>query len=169
MSSSFCDCVNQWEQAVGLQVLEDTKYLSVRTRGGKGYPPSTIYKWPLSDLPRSTLCPFPSLSFTMNDLDFHHSLSEPDHCTDEGCAWCVCGILLIQQDCSFSSGHYSFSSCVGGAEVVHPIHYSDNGIEFLNKFYIDIYKPLLVNNKWRFWRQVSQFPISIWRDFLLLS
>ena len=33
MSSSFCDCVNQWEQAVGLQVLEDTKYLSVRTRG----------------------------------------------------------------------------------------------------------------------------------------
>ena len=48
----------------------------------------------------------------------------------------VCGILLIQQDCSFSSGHYSFSSCVGGAEVVlvHPIHYSDNRIEFLNNF-----------------------------------
>ena len=33
MSSSFCDCVNQWEQAVGLQVLKDTKYLSLRTRG----------------------------------------------------------------------------------------------------------------------------------------
>ena len=51
----------------------------------------------------------------------------------------VCGILLIQQDCSFSSGHYSFSSCVGGAEVVHPIHYSDNGIAFLNQFYIDLH------------------------------
>ena len=34
MSASFCDCVNQWEQAVGLQVLKDTKYLSLRTRGG---------------------------------------------------------------------------------------------------------------------------------------
>ena len=34
MSASFCDCVNQWEQAVGLQVLKDTKYLSVQTRGG---------------------------------------------------------------------------------------------------------------------------------------
>ena len=33
MSSSFCDCVNQWEKAVGLQVLKDTKYLSLRTRG----------------------------------------------------------------------------------------------------------------------------------------
>ena len=33
MSASFCDCVNQWEQAVGLQVLRDTKYLSLRTRG----------------------------------------------------------------------------------------------------------------------------------------
>ena len=33
MSASFCDCVNQWEQAVGLQVLKDTKYLSLRTRG----------------------------------------------------------------------------------------------------------------------------------------
>ena len=51
----------------------------------------------------------------------------------------VCGILLIQQDCSFSSGHYSFSSCVGGAEVVHPIHYSDNGIEFLNQFYVNLH------------------------------
>ena len=54
----------------------------------------------------------------------------------------VYGILcirLIQQDCSFSSGHYSFSSCVGGAEVVHPIHYSDNGIEFLNQFYINLH------------------------------
>ena len=56
----------------------------------------------------------------------------------------VCGILLIQQDCSFSSGHYSFSSCVGGAEVVHPIHYSDNGIEFLNQFYTCYW---LINNK----------------------
>ena len=35
MSSSFCDCVNQWEKAVGLQVLKDTKYLSLRTRGGE--------------------------------------------------------------------------------------------------------------------------------------
>ena len=51
----------------------------------------------------------------------------------------VCGILLIQQDCSFSSGHYSFSSHIGGAEVVHPIHYSDNGIAFLNQFYIDLH------------------------------
>ena len=33
MSASFCDCVNQWEQAVWLQVLRDTKYLSLRTRG----------------------------------------------------------------------------------------------------------------------------------------
>ena len=33
MSASFCDCVNQWEQVVGLQVLKDTKYLSLRTRG----------------------------------------------------------------------------------------------------------------------------------------
>ena len=33
MSASFCNCVNQWEQAVGLQVLKDTKYLSLRTRG----------------------------------------------------------------------------------------------------------------------------------------
>ena len=40
---------------------------------GKGYPPSTIhhppstiYKWPLSDLPRSTLCPSLSLSCTIN-------------------------------------------------------------------------------------------------------
>ena len=33
MSASFCDCVNQWEQEVGLQVLKDTKYLSLRTRG----------------------------------------------------------------------------------------------------------------------------------------
>ena len=35
MSSSFCDCVNQWEKVVGLQVLKDTKYLSLRTRGGE--------------------------------------------------------------------------------------------------------------------------------------
>ena len=34
MSASFCDCVNQWEQVVGLQVLRDTKYLSVQIRGG---------------------------------------------------------------------------------------------------------------------------------------
>ena len=33
MSASFCDCVNQWEKAVGLQELKDTKILSVRTRG----------------------------------------------------------------------------------------------------------------------------------------
>ena len=33
MSASFCDCVNQLEPAVGLQVLTDTKYLSLRTRG----------------------------------------------------------------------------------------------------------------------------------------
>ena len=33
MSASFCDCVNQWEQVVGLQVLRDTKYLSVQIRG----------------------------------------------------------------------------------------------------------------------------------------
>ena len=32
MSASFCDCVNQWEQVLGLQVLKDTKHLSVRTR-----------------------------------------------------------------------------------------------------------------------------------------
>ena len=57
----------------------------------------------------------------------------------------VCGILLIQQDCSFSSGHYSFSSCVGGAEVVHPIHYSDNGIEFLNQFYIDLHSTIYIH------------------------
>ena len=29
------------------------------------HPPSTIYKWPLSDLPGSTLCPSLSLSFTI--------------------------------------------------------------------------------------------------------
>ena len=29
------------------------------------HPPSTIYKWPLSDLPMSTLCPSLSLSFTI--------------------------------------------------------------------------------------------------------
>ena len=34
MSASFCDCVNQWEQVLGLQVLKDTKHLSVPTRGG---------------------------------------------------------------------------------------------------------------------------------------
>ena len=32
MSASFCDCVNQWEQVLGLQVLKDTNHLSVRTR-----------------------------------------------------------------------------------------------------------------------------------------
>ena len=32
------------------------------------HPPSTIYKWPLSDLPRSTLCPSLSLSFTISLL-----------------------------------------------------------------------------------------------------
>ena len=32
MSASFCDCVNQWKQVLGLQVLKDTKHLSVRTR-----------------------------------------------------------------------------------------------------------------------------------------
>ena len=34
---------------------------------GKVYhqPPSTIHKWPFSDLPRSTLCPSLSLSFTI--------------------------------------------------------------------------------------------------------
>ena len=37
MSASFCDCVNQWEQEVGLQVLKDTKYLSLRTRGEWDY------------------------------------------------------------------------------------------------------------------------------------
>ena len=34
MSASFCDCVNQWEQVLGLQVLKDTKHLSVRKRRG---------------------------------------------------------------------------------------------------------------------------------------
>ena len=34
MSASFCDCVNQWEQVLGLQVLKDAKHLSVPTRGG---------------------------------------------------------------------------------------------------------------------------------------
>ena len=32
------------------------------------HPPSTNYKWPLSDLPRSTLCPSLSLSFTIKYL-----------------------------------------------------------------------------------------------------
>ena len=35
------------------------------------HPPSTIYKWPFSDLPRPTLCPSLSLSFTIEDLLFH--------------------------------------------------------------------------------------------------
>ena len=41
MSSSFCDCVNQWEKAVRLQDLKDTKYLSVRTRGEQDFYPAS--------------------------------------------------------------------------------------------------------------------------------
>ena len=46
-------------------VVVATKF-SVKHQG-KVYhhPPSTIHKWPLSDLPRSTLCPSLSLSFTI--------------------------------------------------------------------------------------------------------
>ena len=40
------------------------------------HPPSTIYKWPLSDLPRSTLCPSLSLSFTKS-MNFCYLLEEP--------------------------------------------------------------------------------------------
>ena len=36
MSASFCDCVNQWEPLLGLQVLKDTKHLSLWTRRGQG-------------------------------------------------------------------------------------------------------------------------------------
>ena len=39
MSASFCGCVNQWEQVLGLQVLEDTKHLSLPT--GRVVPDST--------------------------------------------------------------------------------------------------------------------------------
>ena len=37
MSASFCDCVNQWEQVLGLQVLKDTKHLSLWTRRDQGW------------------------------------------------------------------------------------------------------------------------------------
>ena len=43
--------------------------LSVKHQGKDiHHPPSTIYKWPLTDLPRSTLCPSLSLSFTISSL-----------------------------------------------------------------------------------------------------
>ena len=40
------------------------------------HPPSTIYKWPLKDHPRSTLCPSLSLSFTKIALSivYHNTL-----------------------------------------------------------------------------------------------
>ena len=46
-------------------VVVATKF-SVKHQGKDNHhPPSTIYKWPLSDLPRSTLSPSLSLSFTI--------------------------------------------------------------------------------------------------------
>ena len=39
------------------------------------HPPSTIYKGPLSDLPRPTLCPSLSLSFTIIQYSLAHSAS----------------------------------------------------------------------------------------------
>ena len=52
-------------------VVVATKF-SVKHQGKDiHHPPSTIYKWPLRDLPRSTLCPSLSLSFT---IKFNHIL-----------------------------------------------------------------------------------------------
>ena len=66
---------------------------------GKVYhqPPSTIHKWPFSDLPRSTLCPSLSLSFTILTNNVYHpsevkrrmrmcdAAPECRHCTRRSC------------------------------------------------------------------------------------
>ena len=62
MSASFCDCVNQWEQVLGLQVLKETKHLWVRTRRG---PYHTLHtKQQISPQARPTTAIYTALQFT---------------------------------------------------------------------------------------------------------
>ena len=51
------------------------------------HPPSTIYKWPLSDLPRSTICPSLSLRFTISRWRGHEDPN--NYYTFIGGWWCI--------------------------------------------------------------------------------
>ena len=63
---------------MGGSVVVATKFSAKHQGKDIHHPPSTIYKWPLSDLPRPTLCPSLSLSFTITmSYDFYFTYFNP--------------------------------------------------------------------------------------------
>ena len=115
----------------GLNPVDNEKYGWVVVVGGSTkfnvkhqgkdihHPPSTIYKWPLSDLPRSTLCPSLSLSFTIHLLCF---LAYPSR-------------IIGEEIINFIGNNYKYF-CLKWPNI-QPINYKRNeinGTEFLIKF-----------------------------------